>query len=483
MNNHHTPGGGGKPIAQTTTHKSIFSEKNEKNEYGSFEKVDDAPSVMERIAKAKTAMEEEIRSGDKDNAVIFITHRAMQLMNWNGWEEWELIIDETPDVVGTYSESFGETSKELLRRHLDVLRPDEETYVLKATPDTQTYLSNGRRDAFLDKIKGILMVANDPNSNLWVMKKGWDALYSDSTEDASQDRTLTFFSLFSHHSIKPFKKRYILGDQFLRSRFYMAWNKIEGVEFRQAPFWFGGDRERKHKLQGRATIHYFCDDNASFIRFDKYDSPLKKIAEWLNSKHRVEKLYTCNERFKPHMEILEKGGSTYITPKAHGRNDLQHFTTVAGFAAMKSSGTEYKTSRKFFGMTAKELNADKELNALYQFVMRGTLRDFESSKHCDVFVFSKIQAEYLQQRLGGCKIMQAEEPNVVDNLSTQSAGRPVTVTDKKAAAKGYAKTHQAKVVAQKAPKKAPMTAKERQAKRRANLKKAANDLPRKTGTQ
>ena len=186
------------------------------------------------------------------------------------------------------------------------------------------------------------------------------------------------------------------------------------------------------------------------------------------------------------MEILEKGGSTYITPKAHGRNDLQHFTTVAGFAAMKSSGTEYNTSRKFFGMTAKELNADKELNALYQFVMRGTLRDFESSKHCDVFVFSKTQAEYLQKRLGGCKIVQAEEPNVVDNLSKQSTGRPVTVTDKKAAAKKYSKTFHDKVKKTKGPKKAPRSARERKADQRKREKDAANSANAqhgKTGTQ
>jgi len=113
--------------------------------------------------------------------------------------------------------------------------------------------------------------------------------------------------------------------------------------------------------------------------------------------------------------------------------------------------------------------------------MRRTLRDFESSKHCDVYVFSKVQAEYLQKRLGGCKIMQAEKPNVVDNLTLQSAGRPKTITNKNAAAKGYAKTYQTKVKAQKAPKKAPMTPKERQAKRRAKLK-AANDQTKRTGT-
>ncbi len=38
--------------------------------------------------------------------------------------------------------------------------------------------------------------------------------------------------------------------------------------------------------------------------------------------------------------------------------------------------------------------------------MRGTLRDYSSGKHCNIYVFSKTQAEYLSQRLGGAPIIK-----------------------------------------------------------------------------
>ena len=53
------------------------------------------------------------------------------------------------------------------------------------------------------------------------------------------------------------------------------------------------------------------------------------------------------------------------------------------------------------GLTAAELTEWREFNAMYQFVMRGVLRDFSSAEPAVVYVFSRRQAEYLKDRLGG----------------------------------------------------------------------------------
>ena len=91
----------------------------------------------------------------------------------------------------------------------------------------------------------------------------------------------------------------------------------------------------------------------------------------------------------------------YIPPKAHGRNDLQHYKRVAWLAAMKASKFEIGTLRAICGMTAQELVDWREFNAMYQFVMRCILRDFDSDEPAVIYVFSRQQADYLQRRLGG----------------------------------------------------------------------------------
>ena len=64
---------------------------------------------------------------------------------------------------------------------------------------------------------------------------------------------------------------------------------------------------------------------------------------------------------------------------------------------MKASKFEIGTVRAVFGMTAQELVDWREFNAMYQFVMRCILRDFESAEPVVIYVFSRQQAEYLHR--------------------------------------------------------------------------------------
>ncbi len=82
-------------------------------------------------------------------------------------------------------------------------------------------------------------------------------------------------------------------------------------------------------------------------------------------------------------------------------------------------------------MKSKELDRDKEFNAAYQMVMRGVLRKFDSDKHCDIYVFSRAQAEYLSKRLGNCEIKHI--PNVVQEKPKKQSISTKTEAEKKAA--------------------------------------------------
>jgi hypothetical protein len=109
-------------------------------------------------------------------------------------------------------------------------------------------------------------------------------------------------------------------------------------------------------------------------------------------------LWSANDRLKAKVKLAL---ADHISPKAHGRNDLQHYKRVAWLVAMKASKFEIGTLKEVCGMSAHELTEWREYNSMYQFVMRCILRDFTSAEPVVIYVFSRRQAEYLKERLGG----------------------------------------------------------------------------------
>jgi hypothetical protein len=71
------------------------------------------------------------------------------------------------------------------------------------------------------------------------------------------------------------------------------------------------------------------------------------------------------------------------------------------------------------GMTAQQLADWREYNVLYHFVLRSNLPDFASADPVAVYVFSRRQAEYLRERLGGAPIRKID--GVVEDAETSRA--------------------------------------------------------------
>ena len=102
------------------------------------------------------------------------------------------------------------------------------------------------------------------------------------------------------------------------------------------------------------------------------------MTEWIKEDAgRWPVLWTANERLRVKAKLDQRD---FISPKAHGRNDLQHYKRVAWLAAMKASKFEIGTLHEVCGMTAADLTEWREFNAMYQFVMRCVLRDFSSAE-------------------------------------------------------------------------------------------------------
>jgi hypothetical protein len=327
-------------------------------------------------------------------ALIFVTQQGATQMDWARWSDCEVTLDEVPDIFSVYKIKV-KNHLGVLRRFIEVNEQDGNCYRLGLTSAGVELARTTDVDDYDAVHHGLCVMMAKPNTLVWVKKKGW--------EDPAEGGRLEFFAITSPLNLRPFTKVWMLGDELTKSVTAKVWSQKWGVTFEPVPF---EKRQRLVPTKDRVSIYYFSEHrDSSLTRFKEGDLPLPAVTEWIKDHAGAQPvLWTSNEKLKDRSKL---DPTDYISPKAHGRNDLQHYTRVAWLAAMKASKFEIGTLREVCGMSAQDLTDWREYNTLYQFVMRCILRDFGSAVPVIIYVFSRRQAEYLQGRLGG-SILKAQ---------------------------------------------------------------------------
>lgn len=321
-------------------------------------------------------------------AIVFVTQAGAAVMDWSQWGDCEIIFDEVPDCFQVFKIDAKNHAEEF-RRYVRVEGEDGECYSLGLTSAGRELARTTDVDDY-DKVHhGLCVLMAKQNTYVWVKRKAWD--------DPSEGGRLEFFAITSPLNLSPFTCVRLLGDEAMKSVTVKAWSEKWGVTFEPISF---ERRERIIPTSERVTIRYFSDNrDSSLTRFREGDLPLEAITDWIKADAgQVPVLWTMNERLRAKAKLDQRD---FISPKAHGRNDLQHYKRVAWLAAMKASKFEIGTLHEVCGMSAADLTEWREFNAMYQFVMRCVLRDFSSAEPVVIYVFSRKQAEYLKGRLGG----------------------------------------------------------------------------------
>jgi hypothetical protein len=320
-------------------------------------------------------------------AIIFVTQQGAMQMDWSKWGDCEIIFDEVPEVFSTF-QIKAKNHASLLRSHVHVETEDGDCYRLGLTSKGRELASTNDFDDYDSIHYGLILMMAKNNAFVWVKRDGWDN---------PSDRKMEFFAITSPLNLRAFKAVRMLGDELRRSITAKVWTEKWGVKFQDEDF---NKRKRLIPTTARTKIKYFAEHrDSSITRFREGDLPLTAISEYIkNDALNQAVLWTANEKLKDACALPTED---FASPKSHGRNDLQHYERVAWLAAMKASKFEIASLKNVCGMNNQDLTDWREYNALYQFVMRTILRDYNSAVPITVYVFSRKQADYLQSRLGG----------------------------------------------------------------------------------
>lgn len=153
---------------------------------------------------------------------------------------------------------------------------------------------------------------------------------------------------------------------------------------------------RKKALKDRLRVYYFSK-NHKLSRTWKTNNPdkVQRIYDFLDARLGGQDFYWTKN--KSDFQSLKNG--TEISPDARGFNQYQHLMTCVWLACMRPSETEAKQCELFFEINGEEIHVAREYESLYQFVLRGISRNFDSTETQTVYVFDEWQARSLTDNI------------------------------------------------------------------------------------
>ncbi|MDX7920417.1 hypothetical protein SJS82_00440 [Aeromonas media] len=176
-----------------------------------------------------------------------------------------------------------------------------------------------------------------------------------------------------------------MANDFENSLIYLAYQDLfERVDWNL--------RTRTIPLKDRLAVKYFSKGDLSATWKENNPQKLKTVYDYLNTELNGSKfLWTKNKKDGDQYTLLGK----YISPDSRGLNDYQDYKTCVWLASMKPAPTEQACLEHAFDITGAQIVQARELETLHQFVMRGVIRDYDSTEIQTVYVFSEEQAKSL----------------------------------------------------------------------------------------
>lgn len=372
-------------------------------------------SICAKLAEVK----KDIETNKITDYVIFCSHVGLFILDFAYTGE-NLVIDEAYDVVGIMDRNY-KTTKDQVEDFFELTDNGDDFYSVSPTAKcVQQYEDSSLLEGQYISYHMIYKFSAHNNASVYLAKDSWDGVGT----------SCKFIGVCTPYHLSDFDKIYIMGDEIEKSLIYHFWSEVYGVNFSRHIDFI--PRSRAYPLADRATIYYFNDYRKSSKTYltSPEHRPVELITNYLSTKYESKADMYDNIYYTTNTSATELASKNFdglwISPKTHGRNDLQHYTDCAWLVAMRLSSTEATMISKIILLSHESQLGWREYNPLYQFCMRGCLRDYDSPSKANIYVVDKWQAEYLQSRLG-CQIVKID--NIIpDELNR--GGRPDKISKK-----------------------------------------------------
>ncbi|WP_238182826.1 hypothetical protein, partial [Methylobacterium trifolii] len=343
--------------------------------------------------------------GPQKGRILIITWAAiLRLPFFPNKAAWHVFIDEVPQVYSSVTAIVPETHK-FLTGHVD-MRPKGPRYGRIAVRSRAGLKKLAQTDdEVLAKTLGTM--ARDllsPNLSGYADLSAYDALVS------GRGKKLTLFFLLRPRMLYGFKRVTMLGANFLSSLLYLLWSD-EGVHFIEDTSLGAQLRYHEHGNGNLVQIRYAVEGQWSKTLRDKEDRRLLRAiaasaATWMAGEPFA---YIANKDVMD-LGLFEEPQAHPLPQVSHGLNSFSQLHNVVHLSARLPPPEQYGFLA-WRGADPKAIRRAVHEEAIYQTVLRISIRDLASRSVKKVVVPDRSSADYLQALLPGSTVQKLDGIN------------------------------------------------------------------------
>jgi len=150
--------------------------------------------------------------------------------------------------------------------------------------------------------------------------------------------------------------------------------------------------QRATPIKDRMNVFYFSKKNLSKYYKSTNEESFLKVVDYIESTVNGDYIYTANKNDIDGLLKNKFQNGSFVSVDCRGINSYQSYTNCVFLASLKPNKNESEMTEKFLGISYSDIIQQRELEALYQFVNRTALRDYDSSSKVNVYVFDEQQA-------------------------------------------------------------------------------------------
>jgi hypothetical protein len=340
------------------------------------------------------------RYGCLSHVIVVITHKAMMMSDFSGFEGWRVIIDETP-VVLDRQELQTSQSREFFERNYELAEVNKawSSVTLSCDGWTITPADLEADDCFRllrvfhERVTSATPLPIDATTRM--SRRAHDhepsrrAVIGNIQEwgDMEDGRRWSWWSLWSPHQLDAFESIEMMANGFDQSMTFAMLKTfnpdIEWVEVK-----LGSSRQFKPRT---VRIEYFAEKHvASQTLFDAEEgrANLRAIGRYLSKRDQI---WMANDR---HAEHLDGIGGIKLRPHQAGSNQWSGIHNATCIYSAKPS-EETRAVMDFMNVPPSAWTHSHEFEAILQFAARTSIRDPQSGETVTLAVYDKDQADYL----------------------------------------------------------------------------------------
>ncbi len=322
---------------------------------------------------------------DAEHAVVLVTHEGLRTSDLTSFAGWHARIDEVPDSVASHSFSAAAAYRYL--EALFDLDPVEDgkwwrVVPREGTPSTGQLMKDTVMQplaAFHKQVcsgQGVLVDISD-----WNNAKG--------------GRKIRWWSLWTPLALEKFASVKMTAASFETSLCYRACAHWFSERLTFAYETIGHDIPRSSP---QVRIHFFTQGHKGSTAFwngEQGSRCLNRVARYLDTVPEIG-FWSGNESVRAYLRHWVKG--EMVLPKLAGTNTLIDQTSCALVYSNKAQDAD-AAILDVFDLTRAEIEQARELEDLFQFVMRGAIRRPDFGGEYNVYLYDRTQALALEQYL------------------------------------------------------------------------------------